>query len=219
MVGVFTNNSKNMSRLKKATLLIIGILIIDQIFKIWIKTTMIEGESIPVFGNWFLISFTENEGAAFGWLVGGKLGKLILSLFRIILASAMIWYLPRLARKNVSTGFLLCVAGILAGALGNIIDSMFYGLIFTDSVGRVAELFPAGGGYAPFLYGHVVDMLFFPVLHGTFPSWVPFWGGEDFLFFRFIFNIADSAVTISILYIMLFERKSLALVLGKEHHK
>lgn len=206
-----------MSRLQKATLLIIIILIIDQISKIWVKTTMVEGESIPVLGNWFLISFTENEGAAFGWLVGGKWGKLLLSLFRIILAGAFIWYLPRLVKKDVTTGFVLAVAAILAGAIGNIIDSMFYGMIFTDSVGRVAEIFPAGGGYAPFLFGHVVDMLFFPIIEGTFPSWVPIWGGEDFLFFRFIFNIADSAVCVGIFYILLFQRKSLAKVLGHEN--
>lgn len=207
-----------MSRIKKAGLLILLILIADQVFKIWVKTHMVEGESFPVLGNWFLISFTENEGAAFGWLVGGKTGKLLLSIFRIILAGAIAWYLPRLSkRRDISTGFLIALAGILAGAIGNIIDSMFYGMIFTDSVGRVAEMFPAEGGYAPFLFGHVVDMLFFPIWEGTFPDWFPVWGGEDFLFFRFIFNIADSAVCVSIIYIFFFERKSLSKVLG--HNK
>ncbi|MDR1056298.1 MAG: lipoprotein signal peptidase [Prevotellaceae bacterium] len=202
-----------MSRLQKATLLIIIILIADQILKIWVKTHMVEGGSIPIFGNWFLISFTENEGIAFGWLVGGKWGKLLLSIFRILMAGTIIWYLPRLVKKEVSTGFVMGIAGILAGAIGNIIDSMFYGVIFTDSVGRVAEIFPVEGGYAPFLFGHVVDMLFFPLFEGTFPSWFPIWGGEDFLFFRFIFNIADSTVCISIFYIILFQRKSLSKIL------
>ena len=206
-----------MSRLQKATLLIILIIIADQVFKIWVKTHMVEGSSIHVFGNWFQILFTENEGAAFGWLVGGKVGKLLLSIIRVILAGAIIWYLPRLVKKDVSMGFVLGVAGILAGAIGNIIDSMFYGLVFTDSIGRIAEVFPEGGGYAPFLFGHVVDMLYFPLIEGHFPSWLPIWGGQDFLFFRFIFNIADSAVCVGIFYILLFERKSLSKVIGQEN--
>jgi signal peptidase II len=200
-----------MPRSYKVILLVAIILIADQVLKIWVKTHMQLGQSINILGNWFLIQFTENKGAAFGWLVGGDWGKLILSLFRIALASFIIWHLPKLIKnKAISTVLILSIAGILAGAIGNIIDSMFYGLIFSDSVGRIAEVFPRDGGYASFLFGHVVDMFFFPLFDGSFPQWLPFIGGQKFLFFSFIFNIADSAVFISLLYIILFQRKSLA---------
>ncbi|MDR0420521.1 MAG: lipoprotein signal peptidase [Prevotellaceae bacterium] len=193
---------------------IIIILLIDQIVKILIKTNMQLGESIPVFGNWFQISFTENSGFAFGMeFGGGQWGKLFLSIIRIFAICIIVWLLIKVIRQNYSTAFVISIAALLAGASGNIIDSIFYGQIFSDSYGQVATMFPEGGGYAPLLQGRVVDMLYFPIITGHFPAWFPFWGGEEFIFFRPIFNIADSAITISILYIIIFQRKNITKLL------
>ncbi|MDR2064195.1 MAG: lipoprotein signal peptidase [Prevotellaceae bacterium] len=191
-----------------AIITIIIILFIDQIVKILVKTGMSLGESIPVFGNWFQICFTENPGFAFGMEFGGQWGKLFLSIFRIFAIFVMIWLLIKIIRQKYSTAFIISVAALLAGATGNIIDSVFYGQIFSDSYGQVATMFPESGGYAPLLYGKVVDMLYFPIITGHFPSWFPFWGGEEFTFFSPIFNIADSAISISIFYILIFQRKN-----------
>jgi signal peptidase II len=197
--------------LKKAFSIILIILIVDQAVKLWIKTHMFLGESFPVFGNWFLIHFTENEGMAFGMKFGGDQGKLILSLFRIVAVIAITWWLYRITRKPVKTGLVVCIALILAGATGNIIDSAFYGMIFNDSTfSQVATMFPDGGGYASFLHGRVVDMLYFPVIHGNYPSWVPFVGGDDFLFFRPVFNVADSSITIGVLTLVIFQKRFFA---------
>ncbi len=189
----------------KSALLVFIILLIDQILKFWIKTSMCIGEDIPVFGNWFLIHFVENPGMAFGWELGGQSGKLILSLFRLVAIAAIIWYVNTLIKEKAPDGFILCICLILAGAIGNMIDCAFYGLLFSESTfTTVAEFLPEGGGYASFLHGKVVDMLSFPILHGTYPGWIPFKGGEEFLFFRPVFNIADSAVTIGVLAIIVF---------------
>jgi len=197
--------------LKKAFSIILIILIVDQAVKLWIKSHMFLGESFPVFGNWFLIHFTENEGMAFGMKFGGDQGKLILSLFRIVAVIAITWWLYRITRKPVKTGLVVCIALILAGATGNIIDSAFYGMIFNDSTfSQVATMFPDGGGYASFLHGRVVDMLYFPVIHGNYPSWVPFVGGDDFLFFRPVFNVADSSITIGVLTLVIFQKRFFA---------
>jgi signal peptidase II len=148
---------------------------------------------------------------AFGMKLGGSSGKLILSLFRIVAVIIIGWWLHKVARQNGSTGLIVCISLIMAGAIGNIIDSMFYGLIFNDPIGvyvnQVATLFPKEGGYAGFLHGKVVDMLYFPIIETRYPSWFPFWGGEDFVFFRPIFNIADSSITIGVSMLILFQRK------------
>ena len=197
------------NKLKKAIILITIILIIDQSVKIWIKTHMFLRQEFPVFGDWFLIHFTENNGMAFGFEFGGDFGKIALSLFRIIAVGFIGYYIYKISKTNVKTGYVLSIAGVFAGALGNIIDSAFYGLIFSDNYYRVAEIFPKEGGYAPFLYAKVVDMFYFPLFSGTFPDWVPFVGGEDFLFFRPVFNIADASITISVIVILIFYRKYL----------
>jgi signal peptidase II len=194
--------------LKKAIVIIFLVLLIDQVFKIWVKTTMTIGEGIPVFGNWFIIHFTENEGMAFGMKLGGDYGKLILSLFRILAVILIGWWLYRITRNKVSFGLILCISLIMAGAIGNIIDSAFYGLIFGESTYmEVARIFPPGGGYADFLHGKVVDMLYFPVIETRYPSWVPWFGGEDLTFFRPVFNIADSAITVGVFILILFQKK------------
>ena len=167
------------------------------------------GQGIPVFGHWFFIHFTENEGMAYGMKLGGNYGKLLLSLFRIAAVIAIGWWLYRVTRKKVPFGLIFSISLILAGAIGNIIDSAFYGLIFSDSTCcmEIAKIFPKGGGYAGFLHGKVVDMLYFPVIETHYPSWFPLWGGEDFTFFRPVFNIADSAITTGVFILILFQKK------------
>jgi signal peptidase II len=194
--------------LKKALIIVILILIVDQVFKIWIKTTMTLGQDIPVLGNWFILHFTENEGMAFGLSFGGETGKLILSIFRIIAAIAIGYYIWHISKRGASTGLVVCFALILAGALGNIIDSAFYGIIFSQSSYHTpAVIFPEGGGYSSFLHGKVVDMLYFPVIDTTWPEWVPIFGGQPFQFFRPVFNIADSAITTGVLSLIIFQRR------------
>lgn len=166
------------------------------------------GEEINVWGNWFIIHFTENEGMAFGMRFGGEFGKLILSLFRIVAIIAIGWYLVKITARKENTGLIISMSLIFAGALGNIIDSAFYGVIFSESkFHEVAELFPKEGGYSSFLHGKVVDMLYFPILKGNFPHWFPGWGGQDFIFFRPVFNIADSAITTGVLILIFFQKK------------
>ena len=200
-------NREIMSKLTKSILIVTLILVADQVLKIWIKTTMSLGEEFSVLGNWFIIHFVENNGMAFGFEFAGQYGKIFLSVFRIFAVFAIGWYMLKLIRKDLPMGFVACISLIFAGAIGNIIDSAFYGLIFSDSYGHVATLFPEGGGYASFLHGRVVDMFYFPLIHGRYPEWIPFVGGNDFLFFRPVFNIADSSITIGIFSILIFYRK------------
>ena len=183
------------------------VLLADQVSKIWVKTNMFLGQEIPVIGNRVLIHFTENNGMAFGYEIGGEYGKLALSIFRIIAVIGIIWYIRHLILKEAPQGLVLSIALILAGAIGNIIDSTFYGVIFSESFMRPAEVFPEEGGYATLLHGRVVDMLYFPVLQGHYPDWLPIWGGNRFIFFRPVFNIADTAITTGVAITLVFYRK------------
>ena len=196
-----------MSKLNKSILIVVLVLLVDQILKLWIKTHMTLGQEFNVIGHWFIIHFVENNGMAFGFEFGGEYGKIFLSLFRVVAVFGIGWYILKLVKKELPMGFIACVSLIFAGAIGNIIDSAFYGLIFNDSYGQVSTLFPPGGGYATFLHGRVVDMFYFPLISGTYPDWVPFAGGSDFQFFRPVFNVADSSISIGIFSIIFFYRK------------
>lgn len=195
-----------MGKLKTPFFIVAAILIIDQALKIWVKTNMMLGDEFSVFGNWFYIHFVENNGMAFGMELGGDFGKIFLSIFRIVAVIGIVWYLIKLARQNAPKGLIVSVSMVLAGALGNIIDSAFYGMVFNHSYSQVASLFPDGGGYAPFLHGRVVDMFYFPLFSGIYPDWIPFLGGQEFIFFRPVFNIADSSITLGILSILIFQK-------------
>ena len=192
--------------LKISFLIVFVVLLIDQALKIWIKSTMMIGEEFPVFGNWFIMHFVENNGMAFGMELAGEFGKLFLSVFRIVAVGGIGYYIYKQSQKETPVGLIICVSLVLAGALGNIIDSAFYGLIFDHSHGQVASFMPEGGGYATFLHGKVVDMFYFPILRGTYPDWLPFVGGNDFLFFRPVFNFADSAISVGIFILLIFYR-------------
>lgn len=194
------------------TLFVVLLLVADQAIKFAVKLNMTIGESIPVFGNWFQICFIENNGMAFGMQFGGSLGKLALSLFRVVLIGFIIVYLRKLIKKaDTPTGILVGFSLVLVGAIGNVLDCLFYGEIFSASTyTKVAELFPPEGGYTGFLYGKVVDMLYFPIINTTWPDWVPIWGGKDFVFFQPIFNFADACISVAVIYMLLFQRKFFA---------
>ena len=189
---------------------ILSILIIDQALKIYIKTNINYGDGFDIFGlTWAKIHFVENEGMAFGLSFGGLTGKYILSVFRIIMVGFLFYILQNLLKNNETLGLIISFSMIIAGALGNILDSMFYGLIFSESFfhGGLATMFPPEGGYGNFLTGKVVDMLYFPIIDTILPDWFPIWGGERFEFFRPVFNIADSSITIGVASILIFHRR------------
>jgi signal peptidase II len=175
----------------KPLIIIFLVLLIDQASKIWIKTHMFMGQEFKILGNWFIIHFTENNGMAFGLEFGGEFGKLALSLFRIAAVGGIGYGLRYLIQHKYHRGLILNVALIFAGALGNIIDSVFYGVVYK---------------YAGLFHGRVVDMLYFPIMEGIFPSWVPIWGGEDYIFFRPVFNFADAAISVGVVLIMVFQK-------------
>ena len=195
-------------KLRNVFLIILLIIIADQGLKIWIKTGYPFGHVMNVFGiPWFKLYFIENEGMAWGWKFGGEWGKMILTLFRLAAVIFGTWYLGRIVRNNYHRGFIACAALIYAGALGNLLDSMVYGLVFEESsYSHIAKIFPASG-YAGFLHGRVVDMLYFPLVDGTFPNWIPFAGGKEFLFFSPIFNIADASISVGVITLLLFQKR------------
>ena len=197
---------KKHTTLKKPILLIILVLLIDQISKIYIKTHFMLGDEFRV-TDWFIIHFTENNGMAFGTEFGGDNGKLFLSVFRIFAVMGIFYWLYTSVRDNASKILIFSVALIFAGALGNIIDSLVYGVVFNDSSNQIASFMPEGGGYAPALFGKVVDMLYFPLWKGFLPNWIPFWGGDYFIFFQPIFNIADSSIFIGVVTMFIFQKR------------
>lgn len=167
---------------------------------------MFLGQEYEIF-RWFIIHFTENNGMAFGLEFGGKVGKTILTLFRIVVVAIGVKYVSGLKTKSLSRGALIAIGLILGGAIGNIIDSAFYGLLFDDSYNNVSGFLSGSGGYAPLLHGKVVDMFYFPLINSHFPEWLPFLGGEHFIFFRPVFNVADAGISIGIFMILLFYKK------------
>lgn len=196
----------NSTKSKLALILILSVIFIDQCIKMYIKLNYPLG-IVKEFSDWAYLYFTENPGMAFGIEWGGDYGKLFLTLFRILACGFGIWFVRDLVRKNESTAYIVSVSLILAGAIGNIIDSVFYGVLFTESTEYDVAKLSIGNGYAPLFYGKVVDMFYFPLFSGTFPEWFPIWGGEEFLFFRPIFNFADASITIGVFYFILFQKQ------------
>jgi signal peptidase II len=194
----------------RVVIIIVAIILADQALKFWVKTSMHYHEQIPLIGSWFRLFFIENEGMAWGWKFGGEWGKMALTLFRLAAVIFGIFYLRSIIKKRMHPGFIVCAALIFAGALGNLIDSMFYGMIFSGSdVGSgLAVLFPEGGGYAGFLHGRVVDMLYVPIIEDKLlPSWIPIWGGDRFTFFSPIFNIADASISVGVVLLLIFQKR------------
>jgi signal peptidase II len=196
-------------KLRSAVLIVLLIIVMDQALKVWIKTTFPFGHVMDIMGfRWAKLYFIENEGMAWGWKFGGTVGKMALTLFRLGAVIFGTWYLAKVVRQKYSKGFIVCACLIYAGALGNLIDSMFYGMLFSHSdYATVASMFPPDGGYAGFLHGRVVDMLYFPIVHTRLPDWIPLVGGNDFEFFSPIFNIADAAISTGVITLLVFQKR------------
>jgi len=192
--------------LKRSIWIVLTTLVLDQALKIWVKTHMYLGQEYQIF-DWFYIHFTENNGMAFGMEFGGDWGKLGLSLFRIVFVVFMASFLLKLIRKNADKVLIVSLSLVLAGAVGNIIDGTLYGILFSESYRQLATFLPEAGGYAPLFFGKVVDMFYFPIYKGYLPEWIPFWGGDYFVFFRPVFNIADSAISIGVAMMVIFQKK------------
>lgn len=216
-------------KLKHVVLIIVSIILVDQLLKIWIKTSYPTGEVTRVMGmDWFRLHFIENPGMAWGWKFGNDTGKMILTLFRLAAVIFGTWYLGKIVKQQYKRGFIVCAALIYAGALGNLIDSMFYGMIFDKGLkydpaindyiqySGIARFSP--DGYASFLHGSVVDMLYFPMFKGNFPSWFPFVGGDEFEFFSAIFNVADASISIGVITLLLFQKRFFRKNSPKEVH-
>ena len=214
---MFQRITQILKKYKYPIITILGVLFIDQAIKLYIKTHYFLGEEYKVAGDWFILHFTENPGMAFGMQLGGNFGKLTLSVLRIFAAIFGIYYIIKITRKGEHMGYIICVSMILAGAVGNILDSMFYGLIFDQGttldmatgeyVGYYGLAEYSSNGYSSFLHGCVVDMFYFPIISGTFPDWVPFWGGEPFEFFRPVFNFADASISMGVFFILIFQKR------------
>ena len=192
--------------MKRSIWIVLTTLVLDQALKIWVKTHMYLGQEYQIF-DWFYIHFTENNGMAFGMEFGGDWGKLGLSLFRIVFVVFMASFLLKLIRKNADKVLIVSLSLVLAGAIGNIIDGTLYGILFSESYRQLATFLPEAGGYAPLFFGKVVDMFYFPIYKGYLPEWIPFWGGDYFVFFRPVFNIADSAISIGVAMMVIFQKK------------
>ncbi len=190
--------------MKKSLIIVIAILLIDQIVKVWVKLNFTIGEEVDLIGDWCKLHFIENEGMAFGMSFGGVAGKYVLTFLRIIASFLIGWYLLKLIKKGENKLAVYSFTLIFAGAVGNIIDSMFYGLLFSESTFfSVSQFFPERGGYAPMFLGKVVDMFYFPIIDTTLPQWIPFFGGNDFRFFNAIFNISDVSITVGVVILLI----------------
>ena len=196
-----------------AALIVVGILLVDQIIKIWVKTNMTLHEQIEIL-SWFKIVFIENNGMAYGMEIGSKL---VLSLFRVVAISVLGYYIIGQVKRQARWGYLVCLSMIFAGAVGNLIDSMFYGLVFNASSEFYTSYFvPFGTGYASFLMGKVVDMFYFPLIVTTWPDWVPFVGGNPYVFFSPVFNFADASISVGVVVLLLFYRKEISEITFKK---
>ena len=202
-----------MTKGRLATLIIVAILLIDQAIKIWVKTSMTLHESIRV-TDWFYITFIENMGMAFGMQLGSKI---VLSLFRVVAIGILGYYIWQQVKRNARTGYIVCLSLVLAGAAGNLIDCMFYGMMFNESSPYyLSYLVDFGTGYAPFLMGKVVDMFYFPLIETEWPTWMPFVGGQHFVFFSPVFNFADASISVSVVLLLLFYREEISKITLKK---
>ena len=199
-----------------AALIVVSVLLVDQLIKIWVKTNMTLHEQIEIL-SWFKIVFIENNGMAYGMEIGSKL---VLSLFRVVAISVLGYYIIGQVKRQARWGYLVCLSMIFAGAVGNLIDSMFYGLVFNASSEFYTSYFvPFGTGYAPFLMGKVVDMFYFPLIVTTWPDWVPYVGGNPYVFFSPVFNFADASISVGVVFLLLFYRKEISEISFKKKVK